>query len=74
MAAVRRQHRSRTGLVLSGQVNGKGQPAFERYIGIDYSGAATPTSSLTGLRVSLDQGERAVANVEGWILGVGTRP
>jgi hypothetical protein len=26
-------------------------PAFERYIGIDYSGAATPTSSLKGLRV-----------------------
>src|SRR3982074_3837982 len=24
---------------------------FERYIGIDYSGAATPTSSLSGLRV-----------------------
>jgi hypothetical protein len=26
-------------------------PAFERYIGIDYSGAETPTSSLKGLRV-----------------------
>jgi hypothetical protein len=26
-------------------------PAFERYIGIDYSGAQTPTSSLKGLRV-----------------------
>ncbi len=26
-------------------------PAFARYIGIDYSGAATPTSSLPGLRV-----------------------
>jgi hypothetical protein len=25
-------------------------PAFERYIGIDYSGAKTPTSSLKGLR------------------------
>jgi hypothetical protein len=25
--------------------------AFERYIGIDYSGAQTPTSSLKGLRV-----------------------
>ena len=24
---------------------------FERYIGIDYSGAKTPTASLTGLRV-----------------------
>jgi hypothetical protein len=26
-------------------------PAFKRYIGIDYSGAQTPTSSLKGLRV-----------------------
>jgi hypothetical protein len=26
-------------------------PAFDRYIGIDYSGAQTPTSSLKGLRV-----------------------
>jgi hypothetical protein len=26
-------------------------PAFERYVGIDYSGAETPTSSLKGLRV-----------------------
>jgi len=26
-------------------------PAFKRYIGIDYSGAETPTSSLNGLRV-----------------------
>jgi hypothetical protein len=29
------------------------QPAFTRYIGIDYSGAETPTSSLKGLRVYL---------------------
>jgi hypothetical protein len=27
-------------------------PSFERYIGIDYSGAQTPASSLKGLRVS----------------------
>jgi hypothetical protein len=26
-------------------------PTFERYIGIDYSGAQTPRSSLKGLRV-----------------------
>ena len=26
-------------------------PAFERYLGIDYWGAQTPTSSLKGLRV-----------------------
>jgi len=33
-------------------------PAFQRYIGIDYSGAATPEKGLTGLRVySADGGE-----------------
>ena len=26
-------------------------PSFERYIGMDYSGAQTPSSSLKGLRV-----------------------
>ena len=26
-------------------------PAFARYIGIDYSGAQTPTASLKGLRI-----------------------
>jgi hypothetical protein len=34
-----------------------GVPAFARYIGIDYSGAATPTSSLKGLRVYLAEGD-----------------
>src|SRR3974390_1135115 len=28
-----------------------GLPAFDRYIGIDYSGAETPVSSLKGLRI-----------------------
>ena len=28
-----------------------GLPAFDRYIGIDYSGAETPISSLKGLRI-----------------------
>jgi hypothetical protein len=28
-------------------------PAFDRYVGIDYSGAQTPTSSLRGLRVHM---------------------
>lgn len=28
-------------------------PLFSRYIGIDYSGAQTPTTSLKGLRVYL---------------------
>jgi hypothetical protein len=32
-------------------------PAFNRYIGIDYSGAQTPTASLKGLRVYLAAGE-----------------
>ena len=32
-------------------MNGIGFPAFDRYIGIDYSGAQTPTSSLKGLRI-----------------------
>lgn len=72
--------------------------AFDRYIGIDYSGAQTPSSSLPGLRmyhqhdaysiaawmrradlngsltffvnVDLEDHERTVAEIEGWILGV----
>ncbi len=36
--------------------------AFERYIGIDYSGAETPTSSLPGLRVYM--GNRGALPVE----------
>ncbi len=32
-------------------------PAFARHIGIDYSGAETPTSSLKGLRVYMAQGD-----------------
>jgi len=31
--------------------------AFVRYIGIDYSGVRTPTASLSGLRVYLDEGD-----------------
>jgi hypothetical protein len=31
--------------------------SFARYIGIDYSGAATPTASLKGLRVYLAEGD-----------------
>ena len=31
--------------------------AFERYIGIDYSGAETPTASLRGLRVYVAEGD-----------------
>jgi len=38
--------------------------AFERYIGIDYSGAATPTSSLKGLRVYLADRLTAPQEVE----------
>ena len=29
-------------------------PTFSRYIGIDYSGAKTPTASVKGLRVYAD--------------------
>ena len=32
-------------------------PTFSRYIGIDYSGAQTPTASLKGLRVYLSDGD-----------------
>jgi hypothetical protein len=32
-------------------------PAFARYIGIDYSGAETPSASLKGLRVYLAEGD-----------------
>lgn len=34
-------------------MNDIGKSIFNRYIGIDYSGAETPTSSLNGLRVYL---------------------
>lgn len=43
-------------------MRGIGFPAFDRYIGIDYSGAQTPTSSLKGLRVYM--GDRASPPVE----------
>lgn len=33
------------------QANGLRFPVFDRYVGIDYSGAETPTASLRGLRV-----------------------
>jgi hypothetical protein len=33
------------------------KPAFQRYVGIDYSGAKTPTASLKGLRVYLASGD-----------------
>ncbi len=36
---------------------------FPRFIGIDYSGAQTPTSSLPGLRVYLAEGDAAPAEV-----------
>ncbi|MEX0430335.1 hypothetical protein [Spiribacter insolitus] len=34
-------------------------PAFQRYIGIDYSGAATPEKGLTGLRVYRAEGDES---------------
>lgn len=39
------------------------QPRFGRYVGIDYSGAQTPTSSLRGLRVFMASGDDAPAEV-----------
>ena len=38
-------------------------PSFTRYIGIDYSGAQTPTASLNGLRVYLAEGDAPPAEV-----------
>ena len=38
-------------------------PKFTRYIGIDYSGAQTPTASLKGLRVYLAEGDAAPVEV-----------
>ena len=38
-------------------------PRFSRYIGIDYSGAETPTSSLKGLRVFMATGDTAPVEV-----------
>ena len=38
-------------------------PAFVRYIGIDYSGAETPTASLKGLRVYMANGAVPPAEV-----------
>jgi hypothetical protein len=38
-------------------------PAFVRYIGIDYSGAATPATSLKGLRIYLAAGAAPPAEV-----------
>ena len=39
-------------------------PFFSRYIGIDYSGAQTPTSSLKGLRVYLANREALPVEVQ----------
>jgi hypothetical protein len=38
-------------------------PAFARYVGIDYSGAETPTASLKGLRVYLAQSDSPAEEV-----------
>jgi hypothetical protein len=37
---------------------------FQRYIGIDYSGAEVPTASLTGLRIYLSEGNSAPEEVQ----------
>jgi hypothetical protein len=51
-----------TGVPLAEGVRGTVMPRFSRYVGIDYSGAETPTSSLSGLRVFT--GRRNAAAVE----------
>jgi hypothetical protein len=38
-------------------------PGFDRYIGIDYSGAETPNSSLKGLRVYMTSGDATASEV-----------
>ena len=38
-------------------------PAFTRYIGVDYSGAETPNSSLKGLRVYVSESNRSPVEV-----------
>jgi hypothetical protein len=38
-------------------------PAFTRYVGMDYSGAETPTASLKGLRVYQAEGDAAPVEV-----------
>ena len=38
-------------------------PDFARYIGIDYSGAETPTTSLKGLRAYMAEGDAAPVEV-----------
>ena len=42
---------------------GPPSPVFTRYIGIDYSGAATPETGLKGLRIFLAEAERPVTEV-----------
>jgi hypothetical protein len=39
-------------------------PQFERYIGIDYSGAETPESSCRGLRVYVAEGSGTPIQVQ----------
>ena len=39
-------------------------PSFARSIGIDYSGAETPTASLKGLRVYLAEGTASPVEVQ----------
>jgi hypothetical protein len=42
-------------------------PTFARYIGIDYSGAQTPTVSLQGLRVYMAEGAQAHRSAGGGV-------
>jgi hypothetical protein len=48
-------------------------PAFARHIGIDYSGAETPTASLKGLRVYLAEHDALQRRHSATVLG-GSHP
>lgn len=50
--------------VRGNRLTGDSAAAFQRYIGIDYSGAETPNASLKGLRVYMAQGSAAISEVE----------
>ena len=45
-------------------MNDSVDPIFDCYIGIDYSGAETPTSSLKGLRVYLAESDTLPMEVQ----------
>ncbi|HKN29759.1 MAG TPA: type II toxin-antitoxin system prevent-host-death family antitoxin [Roseiarcus sp.] len=53
---IRRMRDEREEAILSAVMAGSRAPMFSRYVGIDYSGAETPLSSLPGIRVCCANG------------------